>query len=257
MFDVTFKLCPRQTAEETAIEERVASHTVGIASRHEETIGTGVLLSHCGRVYVLTAAHVIRGIPLDELCFFRAGGNLPRIRFEERTNCGMTWAQQIPVIRSHRHPKHRKIDIAALEVDGQLLQDGYCFPFERLGQCVVPGYTHRVVSIGYPASLGRVVAPGSLAACSCIYWTRVRLHLNIGGFDPWTHFVVHFEPDFAHELEPLGFSGAGVWYQGDTGRIWEPSPRIAGLVIRYVPRVRMLECLRADVLRDFVVELPR
>src|SRR5277367_4598761 len=55
---------------QTAIVERIASSTIGIAVRDNKSVGTGTLIAHRSRRYVLTARHVVTGVDPTSIRFW-------------------------------------------------------------------------------------------------------------------------------------------------------------------------------------------
>lgn len=253
--DRTFGSFDRARTQAEAIEERIASSTVGIVARSEQGVpgqglGSGALVSHRDRLLIITAAHVISNTPTDELRFFlRSGGALRRSSYEDRALGGVAPARQIPI-------SGRKLDevndLAALELG--CLPDALrpSVPFEQLEDCAGPSETQLVAFSGYPSSTGAIVSRDSAAACECLLWSTVESGSGIRDFDPMRLFVIDYKAEVSAGFHPAGFSGAAVWSQVDEGALWTPNTRLVGVVQSYYRDRELLECIRVEVVKAFL-----
>jgi len=234
-----------------ALEERISSHTVGIVARDkgnpEQGIGTGTLVLVAGRIYVLTAAHVVSDTPVEELRFFpKTEGALRRDSYLNRASAGVTPSRRFPASRLH---VYGEADLAAIELHPDQFREVYAVPFEFLDESTTPPEDRTVVYCGYPGSAGGIVGPGSKAACACFDWNQVEPPAKLPDSDPARFFLVGYG---CKELHPGGFSGAAVWWQNNPQGIWRPNIRLGGIIQTYYPRLNLFECLRVEVVKEFM-----
>jgi hypothetical protein len=70
VYHQTTQMDPLNHQQRKANTERIASHTVGIASERNTAVGTGTLVMLDGQKFVLTAKHVLGSSAADELRFW-------------------------------------------------------------------------------------------------------------------------------------------------------------------------------------------
>jgi hypothetical protein len=271
----------------SAFEEAVRSRTVGIvnlvlerAARADsendtnkffESVGTGSALRWRDLELLLTAKHVVEGADATDLRFFPRvqghiefatttkpqGPNLPSVSAREEI-------QVSQIIRCERE------DLAAI-----IFRPGatanYLIDFHELREEVfVPGPGVQVMMIGHPTDsafeMGKFqVGPGLQQVIRGIYPMLVTSAVQetpsawqtLKGFEPERHFLIDFAPG-EDGREPLGFSGAGVWfYRQGPSSLWFANPRFAGLCTHYYRRRRALKMVRsAEVLKFLCDSLP-
>ncbi len=230
-----------------AVEELVASYTVGIVGQGSHgpgtAIGTGFAVEWRRQVMILTASHVIRDTPPALLrFFFRPAGSLERedvahgsagVRFAlaEQVDIQAIWnnkAEDVAAILPDRHFRTRfNVQVYLLDPVDTMLSPGA-----------------RVMLVGYPSALKEEVHPGVLAANPATMYERIVACPRTDSLDPDRHMALKYTfggrlaPSGVH---PQGFSGSGVWLctQQDN-LIWSPKVTLAGMVACYYPRLRIL-----------------
>lgn len=253
--DSNFGSFDRNQAAAQALEERAASHTVGLVVSDEKEVGSGILVRRAQSFYVLTAAHVIGGTPHEQIRFLlRQEGRLNRVPVEHLEFSEMSPTEALPIMRLHIYEER---DLAAIELDIRATSPllSYTLPFEDLELSSSPPVDQVVLFCGYPSEVARVVGPASMALALCIKWSTVQpsIEREEGAH---SHFWMDFRGEAVNGLHPHSFSGAGVWYKTQATEIWQPNLRMAGIVQSFLPRRKLLECIRVEAVRDFVTRLP-
>jgi hypothetical protein len=73
-------------------------------------------------------------------------------------------------------------------------------------------------------------------------------------FDPSRHFLLNYDP--AKEgAQPYGYSGSGVWRQGDGNHeLWTARPALAGVETSWHKPSKLMIAIRPEVVRQFLDE---
>ena len=235
-----------------AAEEAMSSHTVGLVSKTRPIVGTGTAIRWGDKSLILTAKHVVEPISPDDLRFtFRGPGTLERAYREE-----LDAAEQRRVMSSQLIPiaaiKSDNVeDLAVIEVPPDLHEKQNVTFYTVTPVRITEGELGAF--IGHPVALSREILPKQRAIFRSIQYGRFthqgeRLLKN---FDPNHHFLLEYEP--GEDLEPAGFSGAGLWVpiQPDSP-IWHANLYLFGIILAYYSSSRLLTGLRLHVITDFL-----
>jgi len=247
-----------------AVEEAVANHTVGIVAgtgdQAGQGMGTGSAISFRGERFILTANHVVGDTPDDALMFFPRPENSlkradrPDVRALEGVPTGDLYlAQRLDIAN---RVSDEDDDLAVLFVRGDIEERTTIrfFDLNKGGRTPEPG--ELVVSLGYPGDISRQLESGNFVAFSSVDWSNTVEQVGLPDYDQTRHFLKAYgmaeaEPD-AH---PAGFSGTGVWYRlgpTPTGELWVPNLQLAGVIVTYYPRPRLLKAVRIERVVDFL-----
>jgi len=243
--------------------ERIASHTVGIASERNTGVGTGTLVLLDGQKFVLTAKHVLGKSTPDELRFWLRPPTAMRDKAAKDTIDeevgGFTIGDKLPIVDAHLDEVR---DVAALRLDpSYALPDGPEFydmrrsvPIMKWDEQELDGLS--LLMFGFPTDNSReVTIEGNrkfmfMGCAEHLSNYSAELNAKI-----WATVVSKFsrDKDFAftyngetEEYKPRGFSGCGVWLLGETRNapVWTPDPIMIGIVHNWLPKSGNLLALK-------------
>jgi len=245
-----------RNAAADGMEEAVAWYTVGVVSDNGTGLGTASAILWRSHILLLTARHLIgTTAPENLFFFFRPGGTLDRHNARElQPGLRLPTLERIRVDIQQVHTSSLH-DLIVLDVTQTQLEGTVNVQFfEEIEQSSTPDAGQVVVLMGFPADLGRPVQQGGLAAFRSVEWTQIEEPIRIDDFDPQVAFLLRYQS--ADEgRAPHGFSGAGVWYRTNSPTVWHPNLRLAGVVTKYYPRLRLLESVRIEVVKEFLEEI--
>lgn len=243
--------------------ERIASHTVGIASEQNKGVGTGTLVLLDGQKFVLTAKHVLGKSKPDELRFWLRPPAAMRDKAAKDTTDeevgGFTMGEKLPIVDA-QHDEIR--DVAALRLDPNYeLDEGPEFydmrrsvPIMKWDERELDGLS--LLMFGFPIDNSREVTTEGgrkfmfMGCAEHLSNYSAELNTKI-----WARVSSKFsqDKDFAfkynggaEEYRPPGFSGCGVWLLGETPNapIWTPDPIMIGIVHNWLPQSGNLLALK-------------
>lgn len=263
-------------ARHRAFAERVVWQMVGIinckyqmatspgGTAYCQGIGTGSAFRWKNKYLILTAKHVLEDAGASDLRFLlRPSGQLGdwATRFERPE---LSERVEFAIDRIVMSPRY---DLAAIilgsDPSGRAhLQ--YCqLPS---GLAPVPTAGSGVFLAGYPSDLtvtvaSRVGADGvalhALGAIGYGCWTTVvdkPPRFFPSSYDPDLHFLLEFDPA-KESSKPQGYSGAGVWYQGQgSSEVWAARPVLAGLQTGWHAESKLMISIRSEVIGRFLEE---
>ncbi len=240
--------------EGEAIEEAVAWHTVGIVVEHSKSIGTGTAILWRQRSLILTAGHVIKSSPDDDIWFyFRDEGTIKRSPIDELSNRRDVEYRAKVGIEIVDRCYSENADLAALEVQ-RSIEDEHPVRFFDLPEDSATPTPGTIISMrGYPFDLSRVVLRGSRAAFAMLQWSRIQETPRLHRFDPATEFLTRFVAADQGKHAP-GFSGAGAWFGKSASVVWLPRLGLAGVCTDYYRRLKLLSLLRIEQVTRFLNE---
>jgi len=240
-----------------AFDELIAWHTVGVvASRHGKEgagIGTGACVLWRGQTLILTAFHNIEGTPNDKIWFFfRPEGTLQRCvtgRIPPTLQRGeLYFRESIAVSGIKTDPE---LDLAAIEVPISV-QDRYRTKFYKIDSVsATPAAGAHVMLRGYPSALSQRVG-ANLAASANHEYTSIVSDRPSGYADSQDSF---FMPWNSESWDPLGFSGAGVWFQNndvDPSSLWRANPALVGIATSYYRASNLMMAVRIETVLQFL-----
>jgi hypothetical protein len=243
--------------------ERIASHTVGIASERNTGVGTGTLVLLDGQKFVLTAKHVLGKSTPDELRFWLRPPTAMRDKAAKDTTNeevgGFTMGDKLPIVDAQLDEVR---DVAALRLDpSYALPDGPEFydmrssvPIMKWDEQELDGLS--ILMFGFPIDNSREVTTEGNRKCMFMgcaeHLSNYSAELNT---KIWGRIESKFsrDKDFAftyngetEEYKPLGFSGCGVWLLGETRNapVWTPDPIMIGIVHNWLSKSGNLLALK-------------
>jgi hypothetical protein len=201
---------------------------------------------------LLTARHVVEDSIAGPLWFFpRPPGTLERRQLGDvvDTRSGPVFERvRIPLLCAHVSDSS---DLAALEVE----RAGGTFAnvrfFEGLPDSRSPEVGGTVFFQGFPAALGKIVAPGALAVLRRAEIRQVQPPAEIPGHDSGSSFLLDYFEDTGG-IAPYGFSGAGVWFRSGKTDVWHPNLILGGVVTNFFPKRKLLEVERVEQVQSFL-----
>lgn len=234
----------------------VSRSVVGIVGRQHgefgKGIGTGTLIQLEEKPHVLTAAHVIQDCLPEELMFFmpssielqdRARGQLPRLRPTE------VFAREPLIVKSAR--MDARLDVAVIE-----LSDIYCdYPNLTFRDIVPvpkpPPPGSDTVMMGFPARHAQRFGVGFMVF-RFVEYPRVEDPGNrlFKDFDPNAHFLLDYPG--SEDYDPAGFSGSALWGRKEETGLWQPNPRLLGMVLSYYRGPSLLQAISAQRIAAFL-----
>ena len=243
--------------------ERIASHTVGIASDRNTGVGTGTLALLDGQKFILTAKHVLGKSTPDELRFWLRPPTAMRDKAAKDTTNeevgAFTIGVKLPIVDAQLDQVR---DVAALRLDpNHILPEGPEFydmrrsiPLMKWDEQELDELT--LLMFGFPIDNSReVTTEGNrkFMFMGCAeHMSNYSADLNT---KTWARLSSQFsrEKDFVftyngdtEEYKPHGFSGSGVWVLGETPNapVWTPDPIMVGIVHNWVRNLGMLIALK-------------
>jgi hypothetical protein len=243
--------------------ERIASHTVGIASDRNTGVGTGTLALLDGLKFILTAKHVLGKSTPDELRFWLRPPTAMRDKAAKDTTNeevgSFTIGEKLPIVDAQLDEVR---DVAALRLDpNYTLPEGPEFYDMRRSVPLMKWDEKELdelilLMVGFPTDNSReVTTKGSHK----FMFMGVAEHLSNYSADLntkiWSTIVSKFsrDKDFAFtyngdakEYRPFGFSGCGVWVLGETpsAPVWTPDPIMIGIVHNWFSNLGILLALK-------------
>jgi hypothetical protein len=239
-------------SEYLAFTEGISRYTVGVRTDGGRGIGTGTVLLRDRKKVLLTADHVLDGVDMAQVRFYlRPEGTMIEVSVRDdvvprpRTfTFGDTLNLTGPPARD------KKNDLRTLRIaDTQELSGAAKFyDASKLTEYEIRDGA-SVVILGFPVSNSAPLAPGLIALGATSDHSKYDSKLNSlsglpSAFDPLEQFLINYTR-IEDNLDPEGFSGAGVWVNGDTaGGVWRPNPVLAGVVTGYFAKKRLLLAAR-------------
>jgi hypothetical protein len=239
-----------------AIEEFVCWHMCGVGTRPTESqvpeVGTATAIRWNERTFLLTADHVVKDVPNQNLEFaFRPTGTLERSPWWQGTAPRpqkYLRARQLEIVHRYRSIKD---DLAALEVRRELEDQNLVQFFNILPESkVVRPIGSSLCTIGVPHDSFERLAPSAVAFSVTVHWGNlVRPGARLlRDFNPRKHLLLEFPPA-GKGRHPGGFSGAGAWYQAPSAkplRVWSFIPVLAGLITDFYAGPKILRVTRIE-----------
>jgi hypothetical protein len=243
--------------------ERIASHTVGIASDLNTGVGTGTLALLDGQKFILTAKHVLGKSTPDELRFWLRPPTAMRDKAAKDTTNedvgGFTIGVKLPIVDAQLDDVR---DVAALRLDSNyMLPEGPEFydmrrsmPLMTWDEQKLNGLT--LLMFGFPTDNSREITTAGnhkfmfmgcaehLSSYSADLNTKIWARIQ-SKFSRDKDFAFTYNGDAA-EYKPYGFSGCGVWVLGETrnATVWTPDPIMIGIAHNWVRNLGMLIALK-------------
>lgn len=239
--------------EGKAIQEAVAWHTVSLIVNNSESIGTGSAIFWHGHPLILTANHVIKDSPNDDIYFhFRHEGTMKVAPLDKlHSHPDMKYKRKVKIEIGRRYASE-DLDLAVLEVQESISADHLLQFFAVPEDAVAPPAGTIVMTQGNPSDLKKTVAPGTAASYALIEWSRIEKNPKFEPFNPETEFVTKFR---VSDLHARGFSGAGVWFDKPTNGVWHPNLGLAGVCTAYYERLKLLSAVRIQHAIRFLSEV--
>jgi hypothetical protein len=240
----------------TALIERIACHSVGIAVNANTGVGTGTLIEFGRMRFVLTAEHVIRNVLAIDMRFWCR----PSTGMIEKSAKQATVAE-IGRLTAGVHFPIEKIT-ADVQADLALLHLPVAFdlppPLEFLKLSSPRTFVDwdeeklnglSMLYFGFPVDNSRPLSTAGnrtfffigTAYQVCEYdrelnstaWNRLP-----SKFSAQKDFLLNYDA----EDKPYGFSGCGVWIiaMDATNQIWSPDPLLIGVVHDFMPKSSLL-----------------
>ncbi len=245
-------------AHEAALGGILARHTVALVPDTELKIGTGVLVSLRGDLFIATARHYVREVLRgDVYCLPKPPG--PTKILEKDDVPGMLERGQVALgERFLVHLKERPIlstdgsDVALLHLVDRpaKLHEMQFYRLEDARSAPVP-HPHVLVC-GYPFDLTLVSEPaGRAAAFSRPVHGKLSTISNYPGYDPDRNLAISYE-NLEDPLAAAGMSGGGVWSpptmpKPGAERPWDPRAlALIGIQVGQFPLSRLLIATRIE-----------
>jgi hypothetical protein len=217
-----------------------------------KAVGTGTLVRVGEKPFLVTAAHVIEDCTPDELRFLmpdetliqdREPGEKPKLKPTK------IFSREPLILRSCK--VDQKLDIAAIEMSDIYLG----FPNLSFTEIVpapkIPPEGSDTVMMGFPSERAQPLA-GNYVVFRYVEYPRV---VDPGGhiykdFDPGTQFLLDYPA--SEDYDPAGFSGSALWGRKEEAGLWQPNPRIVGMVLGYYRRLKRLYAVSAPTIASFL-----
>lgn len=239
-----------------AFLKSVSPSVVGIVGKQNgefgKAIGTGSLIQVGGRPHVLTAAHVVGGCLPEELRFFMPGnmevqeripGEKPRLRPTE------VYPREPLSVKSCR--MNSTLDVAALELSDIYLESPGLTFRDIVPAPAVPAPGRDTVMMGFPVRQAQRCG-ANFMVIEFVECLRVvdRGHRRLPDFNADVQFLVDYPA--ADDYDPAGFSGSALWGQKEQPGLWQPNPRLLGMVLGYYRTSRLLYAISARRIAEYL-----
>src|SRR5262245_10582474 len=247
-----------------AVEHAIRSSTVGIVSGSGEQKwswnGTGTLIRWKGRHLILTAHHVIEDTLPEDLRFFLPPDS-PPIKVERETMSKMPGAptslmRPFTQLDLGRIVIDKELDLAAIEVDGNLSVKTPANFFDLAEGGRTPTEGQQTIIMGFPSDISRVTHAGFRVLLSYVMWTQVAPNRKyLRDFDPDIHFLTHYTEAETHpDASPRGISGAAMWFlSNESLSVGYPKLDIAGVGISwYKGQQPVLQIVQREIVEEFL-----
>lgn len=243
-----------------AMAHAVGPYTFGIIQndRHGDEgrdIGTGIGILWKESFLILTAAHVLRETPDDELYYL-----LPPVEGLKTSEHAADGDWRNSSFRQRVRLDNPRILLSDDEVNDDLA--AVVLPPQGAPACETSFYTldqnHLTPKEGCP-----VLFLGYAVSCATKIGTNYAARLyaasgelcgvpNDTGYDPLAHLTIEYP--WASEFDPKGLSGSGLWYSdgSSSALVWSPSLRLAGLLTHYFDDRQILRGHRVETVIDFL-----
>jgi hypothetical protein len=254
---------PLNQQHRKANSERIASHTVGIASDRNTRLGTGTLALLDGQKFILTAKHVLGKSTVDELRFWLRPPTAMRDKAAKHTTNeevgGFTIGEKLPIVDAQLNEVR---DLAALRLDPNFtLPDGPEF-YDMRRSVPLMNWDEKeldelsLLMFGFPSDNSREIT--TLGKQRFMFMGCAE-HLSNYSADLnakiWAGIESKFSRDkdfaFAYngdpkEYKPYGFSGCGVWLlsENPSAPDWTPDPIMIGIVHTWISKLEILLALK-------------
>lgn len=236
--------------EGKAIQETVAWHTVSLIVNKSKSIGTGSAIFWRGHPLILTASHVIKDSPNDDIYFhFRHQGTMKVAPLDElHSHPEMKYTRKVKIEIRRRYASE-DLDLAVLEVRESISKEHLIQFFSLTEDSITPPAGTIIVMHGYPSDLAKTVAPQTAASYAMIQWSRIEKNPKFEPFNPETEFVTKFR---VNNLHARGYSGAGVWFDKPTNGVWHPNLGLAGVCTHYYSGRKLVSVVRIEQVIRFL-----
>jgi hypothetical protein len=245
--------------QRTALVERIACYTVGIAGNENTCIGTGTLATIDQQHLVITAEHVLKGVDVEGIRFWcrpsapiieKAAKDLSRSEIGR-----LTAGQKLPIETIITDPV---TDLAAIKLfsDFKLPEPCEFYSLDKSRQLArwpeddLDGLS--LIYFGFPAANSLplwTVGDNTYHYLGCAHGVcHYDKALNT---PPWNKFPVSISPDkdfllkyslSPENIAPQGFSGCGVWVGSENPEslVWGSEPLMIGTIHSYLEKSSLL-----------------
>jgi len=237
-----------------AMSHAAGQSCVGIVGRGGVVLGTGTFIKDRYRQpAILTAEHVIRGTPPNELRFFlpRAGARIAEYPITSPAQIPTNEMRERVSLNIQKLYQNRVLDVALLVLSNDVVPD----PFWTFRNINAPSRVLPIGSplllLGYPADRALTLSDGRKIAMSQIVYPTVVKTFKHRSVNPATHRLLDFP--YSDEIKPHGFSGGAIWYHvKDKRKIWKAEPGFAGMIIEFISSRNVLIALKPAAIRKFL-----
>jgi hypothetical protein len=248
-------------AVEAAIREMTVGIVYGSGERKWQGIAAGTLVRWGGRPLILTAEHVVCDTEPEDFRFhFRHDGPpIPVERDILKSLPGVPTAllKGCTELELGRVVMNRELDLAAIEVQGDLEEKYLCRFFDLADGGRSPAEGRQTIVMGFPSDVVRVTHDNKGVVFSYVEWTNVASdRTDLRDFDPARHFLTPYKlVETYPDAKPLGISGAAMWInEKDTSVVWRPRLDIAGVASAWYKGKGLLKMVRREVVEEFLAE---
>ncbi len=250
-------LVAKAFTEACAVLARTTIALYETAAGEPKAVGTGFFVSHAGRPFLVSAAHVLKRLQDTHLYFYVAPGTVRRVTGKLTTNS------------QTGDPNDDLIDIGAVRIEGTGLPPYPAMGISLWSSADIPlgrlaTSTALYAFVGYPATKSRVRHhPPQLVVEPQAYLAQsAPLGEYAGqGLSPWSHRYLVFDKKRSRGLrgegrsfpKPHGVSGSPVFLLHDElasaqGERFE----LAGVVTTWHPRERRVVATGAALVRGLL-----
>ena len=230
--------------------EAIATYTVGIAVDNNTEVGTGTFVTYREKHYILTVAHLVDGSKPENMRFWpRPPKAIIEKAAKDTTDDEVgakTLGQHFPIIAK---TSTAVVDLAILELDPRFeLPAGAEYYDLRRSIEFAKWDPDRLDDLslfvfGFPHDNSRQIenSPHRYLGCGS-FVSRYRRDANLpecwDGLDdvvPETGFLFSYPASDDFSIDPIGFSGGGVWVASDRldRTVWASEPVLIGVAHSY------------------------
>jgi hypothetical protein len=227
-----------------------------------EGVGAGSACRWKGKQIVLTAKHLLEAAgPSDVRFFLRPSGRVDWATRPSRSAAAKTVTLKVQDIIRSRSEDLACIVLGENDLDGRvefvdLPNDFGAAPAGGGGTLISGCPSDQIVPVAEAVESGRVrrvvLALQPMGCWAVVVSEPPRFFPS--SFDQSRHFLLKYDPA-AEGAQPFGYSGSGVWYQGNgSSEFWVARPVLAGVETSWHEPSNLMIAIRSEVVKEFLQE---
>jgi len=243
---------------EKALWEKLAYYSIAVIGKEH---GTGIPITYKDKYFIITCAHVIKGLAQDKLRFaFRTEDPLVNKKKEEfaegmrDTKFRFNEMEELSIKTIHL-ASSSFIDLAAIELNGPI--KGKVFEFFPLSKNNIkePLDKLQVCLMGFAGEIAKPFEDKKAHKKGHILFLFEEQTEIVDNAAPLDNFYTehHFFMRFYDDYNPEGMSGCGIWsLEKSKDLIWHIAPKLIGIQSAYYRKSKLLKGEKVDRLFELL-----